>query len=207
MPSETAKNKDHSIEFLLKEYQQLHELSMASVSRSEQRVTFFLTISSGAIGVLLILLQTNSVSFEIASNMALSLLLILLAFGFTTLNRVIYGATERRVNRKLSEHIQSQFSSRDTRIVSYLELRKKLYERPKYRFGFIFNILHRLRGTLTDLMILSNSLICAGIVLASLSRVGYKMDTVIQWTIFSLVISMLLFYRYYSLIKHRLPPT
>jgi hypothetical protein len=180
---------------------------MASVTRSEQRVNFFLTISSGAIGLLLILLQTNSVSLEVASNMTLSLLAILLAFGITTLNRVIYGATERRVNRKLSEHIQNHFASLDGQIDSYLELRRKLYERPKYRFGLVFSILHRLRGTLTDFMILSNSLICAGIALTILTKLGYHTEAVVIWTIVGGIISILLFYWYYSLIKHRLPPT
>lgn len=209
MQPEPSKEKSYSAEFMLKEYERLNELSMATISRSEQRVNFFLTVSSAVIGILLLLgpkRQNTSLSYETLLTIIEAVLVLLLAFGITTLNRVVSGSVQREVYQKLMSHIQRYFATHDSQVAAYLELQKKEREKPKHRFRLVSWILKRHKGRLTDFMVLSNSLICGGIVIAAFLAPGQSIKALTIWALVTVIGSLLFFYGYYEYIRKRLPP-
>jgi hypothetical protein len=207
MRPETSKERNWGAEFMLEEYKRLHELGMASINRSEQRVNFFITISSAIVGVLIVLSQTAILSTKVVLAVIVGALAVLLTFGVTTLNRVISGSVERRAYDKLSARIQDYFAISDPHVAAYLEFQEEALQGPRHRFRPISKILYKFRGTLTDFMVLSNSLICGGIALAILSFAGYPLGYTTFWTVMAIVISLIAFYGYRQCLVRKLPPS
>jgi hypothetical protein len=59
MNSEASQQNNYSSEFMLKEYERLHGLVLDEIRQSEQRVNFFVAISSAAGDAMILFLQTR----------------------------------------------------------------------------------------------------------------------------------------------------
>ena len=196
---------NHSAEFMLKEYERLHELRMSEVVQSEKRVNFFLTIASATGGAIIVVLEISTLAIETLSTIIQGILIILLLFGLTTLNRLNARDAQLRILRQLMAEIRDYFARQDPDIAAYLSKQRTLQEQ-KQRFAIVRIVLARLSGSLTDMMMLSNSLICGGIIFIRLSSMGYPIQSIVIWTIVTVVSSMILLYIYHRLIQNKLRP-
>jgi hypothetical protein len=86
---EDKKSKESS--FMLKEYERVYTQVLNDAEHAEKRVNFFLTITSAAVGVLVVLSQLSSVQPRILSVMTQEILIILLLYGVIIQNRLISG--------------------------------------------------------------------------------------------------------------------
>ena len=172
--------------------------------QSEQRVNFFLAVTSAAIGALALLSQPttpNPTFYSVASIILLTLLL----FGLTILNRLNSRTALVKAFRHTLADIQSQFASQDADIASYLERQKKLYETAKKQNGVTSFLTDSLCGGLADIMILANGLICGAIITVLLSSAEFNIIVVIIGAVGASAGAILLLYLYRSFIMDKLP--
>jgi hypothetical protein len=202
---EQRNQTNHSAEFMLKEYERLHELRMSEVARADQRVNFFLTIASAIGGVTIVVSQISTLPIETLSAIIQGTLIIVLLFGITILNRLNARDAQVNASRQLMAEIQDYFARGDPDIAVYLSKQRTLQEQTQ-KFAIATIIVARLGGSLTDLMIMSNSLLCGGIVLVRLLGMRYPIQAVVVWTIATVIISMMLLHVYSRLIRDKLRP-
>lgn len=199
-------SESRSEEFLLKEYERLYLLRMDEVKQAEQRVTFFLTIASAAIGLIVVLAQTASLSPDKILAITRVTLIVLLLFGLTILNRMNARIVQLRTFDKLMSEIRGYFRKLNPEIAIYTEKYDKVFQPPSYRFGITKHVLRRLRGTLNDLVILSNALICGGLAFIELYIQGYQSQSLVGLTIAVVIGALVLLYIYFYFFIKRLPP-
>jgi len=120
MKSEASSENEKSAEFMLKEYGPLYTLMAGESSQAEQRVNFFLTIASGAIGAVIVLSQISNINAATQG-----VLVVLLLFGLTTLNRLNVRVVHQRAYSRLLNEIQNYFAAGDPRIADYFNVRRK----------------------------------------------------------------------------------
>jgi uncharacterized membrane protein len=197
---------NQSAEFLLKEYERLNLLRMDEVKQSEQRVTFFLTIASAAIGLIVVLAQTSSFTTDKILVISRVALIILLLFGLNILNRMNARIVQLRTIDKLMAEIRAYFRKSHPEIAAYFQKYDKLFQSPIYRFNITTHVLRRLRGALIDLIVLSNSLICGGIAFIEFYSRGYRDNLIIVLTVATVIGATTLLYMYYYFFMKRLPP-
>ena len=206
MLPETPARNGCGNDFMLREYQRIYELSRVSLNNSEQRVNFFLTLSSAVVGILFFLMgRTNQLPPEKVVFAGISTLIVLLIYGVTTLNRIIWGSEQRLYYERLMREIRSYFAERDPSITPYLELQDSLAKRPADQSKIVAAILHVHRGRLTDFLIISNGLICGAITIIALSSAGWREVYAIALALVVIPAIMLLFYWYYGRIRKRMP--
>jgi hypothetical protein len=199
-------NSAKSAEFMLKEYERLSSLRMDEVKQSEQRVTFFLTIASAAVGLIVVLAQASSFTLGQVLVIARISLIVLLLFGLNILNRMNARIVQLRTFDLLMSEIRSYFRKSHPELGSYFEKHDRLYMPRNYRFGITTHITRRLRGTLIDLIVLCDALICGGIAFVEFYLRGYRGDLITGLTISVSIVSAILLYMYYYFFMKRLPP-
>jgi VIT1/CCC1 family predicted Fe2+/Mn2+ transporter len=206
MLPDTPTNDGCGDDFMLREYQRLYELSRVSLGNSEQRVTFFLTLSSAVAGILFFFMgRTSQLAPHRAVSAAVSALIVLLVYGMTTLNRIVWGSEQRLYYERLMKEIRRYFAQRDPRIAPYLELQDSLLNRPVGQSRLAAAVLQIHRGRLTDFLILSNGLICGATTVIVLSSAGWLQIHAIIVAIIVMLTTMLLFYWYYGRIRKNMP--
>lgn len=176
-------------EFFLLEYQRLSNLIVEENKEVEQRVTFFLTIVSAFIGVLLLFLELSTIDQHTLYTSVIVILTILLAIGFVTQNRLNMRAVQYKVYNKMMSEIQDYFAQQDTNIKKYIAYQRKLLTKPNYQFKFVSFFIERFRGSLSDLVTLINSFLIGGIFLASFMRASYPLKISLFWFACIIVIS------------------
>jgi hypothetical protein len=197
--------KGVSAEFMLAEYERISSLRSGEITSTEQRFNFFLTIATAAIGAIVVLSQVANLSFQVYSTVMQGLLSILLLFGLTNQNRQNVRSLQIRFYDQQIAKIQDYFAESDTEVVAYLDWQRGLMKRsqPKSRLAKVF--LARFRGSLTDLITLSNSALCGGIALVTLSANGNSPQTVTIWTLITFIVAMLILYTYNGFMRKVLP--
>jgi putative flippase GtrA len=191
----------HSAEFMLREFERLHELRIDTTRQIEERVSFFLTIISAAVGGLIVLSQVPIVPPETLSAVTQGILGVLLAYGMNVLNRVITRDIRLRAILHLSKEVQDYFGCRDPEISSYVSVEREAFTHRKSR-SRVVPILRRIfSGGLAQLVAFSNSLLCGGIVLTILSTRGYPFHFIVGWTTVTVLTSTILLYAYYFAIR------
>ncbi len=133
---ETILKDDHSAEFMLKEYDRFVQLFIEENRQTEQRVNFFLTIASGAVGVIILISQVSKLSGEILYVATLAVLVVLLLFGLSILNRTVTRIVQNRTYHEILVEVQKYFATRDPEVAAYLEF-KKSFAYPKDRSRII----------------------------------------------------------------------
>ena len=206
MLAETPIRNGPGNDFMLREYQRLYELSRVSLSNSEQRVNFFLTLSSAVVAILFFFMgKTNQIAPHKVIPATISSLIVLLIYGVTTLNRIIWGSEQRSYYERLMREIRGYFAQREPSITPYLELQDSLANRPAGQSRVVAAILHIHRGRLTDFLVISNSLICGAITIIVLSSASWRQVYVIMGAIIVIPAIALLFYWYYARIRKKMP--
>lgn len=206
MLAETPINNGPGNDFMLREYQRLYELSRVLLNNSEQRVNFFLTLSSAVVGILFFSMgKTSQIAPHRVIFATISSLIVLLIYGVTTLNRIIWGSEQRSYYERLMREIRGYFAQRDPSITPYLELQDSLANRPAGQSRVVAAILHIHRGRLTDFLVISNSLIFGAITIIVLSSAGWRQVYVIMGAIIVIPAIALLFYWYYARIRKKMP--
>lgn len=183
--------------FMLKEYDRLGRLRAREENQCEQRVSFFLTITSAAVGAAVLLVQTGNMYSKQALSATQGLLFVLLLFGLTISNRLNSRTSKQRAYVELMNEIQEYFVVQDSGLRRYLELQNELLHGPSPPQGVISLLLGRLRGTLTDFMALSNAVLCGGIVFTGLVRSRRPNQVAMGWAIAAGLVLVPLLYVYH----------
>lgn len=204
--SEDGNKKQVSAEFMLKEYERLYTVKMNEDAQAEQRVNFFLTVASAAVGIIILISQVSNIATEVLFAAVEGVLVVLLLFGLVIFSRLNVRPSQQRAYSKLLEEIQGYFARLDPEVTAYLEVQRGIFERPSSRFKILGIFLLGLRGSLTVLMILGNSLLCSGIVLTFLFSQGYALQAIVGWTTVTFVVSGAFLSAYHQFIRRRLPP-
>ena len=206
MDPESALESKATAELMIKEYELLHALVASESAYGEQRVNFFLTVASAAIGVMVVLSQVTTISGDIQYAASQGGLIVLLLFGLTTLNRHNARVVHTMAYSVLMEKIRGYFAERDPEVAEYFSARRKAFERPKSRLGIVSAIIGRFGGSLQELMILSNALLCGGIALVAMSHAGYSLGAVVGWTTATVAGAIMLLVGYHFIMRRVLYP-
>ena len=191
---------------MLKEYERIYAQVLNGTTHAEQRVNYFLTIASAAVGVLVVLSQISGIRPHILSSVAQGILVILLLYGLIIQNRLNMRDIQSKVNNQLLSKIQDYFGDSDPEIAAYLEYQRKLYKRSTPKPAFLSILINRFRGSLSDFIGLSNGLLCGGIVLVSLSSAGYDLPEIATWTMVTVFFSMTIIFVFIRVAKRFLSP-
>jgi hypothetical protein len=194
--------KERSVDFLLKEYETLQQLIAIEDQQCEKRVTFFLTLAGGSIGIFGYFVRQQPQSGVVQSYPAelyygsIALLTILLLFGVLTLNRLNARWIYRRMYTDRLMKINKYVVGDDEALGNLLATREK----PKK--GDLLR--DRIRGTLTEFMLFSNSLVVGGLVavISYHCQDGIVNCFVITWTLTAIAISFPLFLSYAEWMRH-----
>lgn len=197
---------DHSIEFLLKEYDRIHTLWMDEGHQAEQRVNFFLTIASAAIGALIIFPQLVNLSSTTLTLAAIGVLGILLLLGINVLNRLNLRTVQQRAFRKSLSEIHNYFASQDKEIGEYIERQKRIYFVPSHKNSFSRFIQNNFTGGLNDLMIVCNALIIGGLILILLTYFGFTPIFIFIGTLLTTILAERLLHIYINFVVTKLRP-
>lgn len=206
MKNQTDYKKEYTFEFLFKEYDRIHSLWMDENHQVEQRVNFFLTIASASVGGLIVISQITALPVSSIGVAAEGILILLLLFGVTVLNRLNLRTVQVRALRQSMQEIQKYFATHDTEISSYLENQKKYYFVPDYKNIFFRHIQNSFTGGLNDLMIISNALICGGITLVALISNGFDIKSIAVWTAITILGTERIWRIYSNFVVRKLRP-
>lgn len=187
--------------FMLKEYERIFNMMRDEGIQSEQRVTFFLSILSAALAVLGIIAQFSKLPAKSMFYISEGILLVLLLYALTILNRLNARDVQNNTYRKMLAEIQEYFSKQDPSIKAYFASQKRIFQLKRYKSKLVKYIAGRLRGTLGDLMILSTSLIITGMVLAALLFLFFPVYLIILWSCIAFFISLIVLNVIYDAIQ------
>lgn len=189
-----------SVEFMLKEYDRLQQMRIDTVRQAEQRVSFFLTIASAAIGGLIVLSQITTVSGRDLILATQSILSILLIYGINILNRLAGRQVRLNTIYSLLRGVQDYFARHDSEIAEYLDLERKAFA-PLKRMSTAFSRFPLHRGGLVELIIFSNSFLCVGLVLTFVSSNFYQSSLLALWILIMMVVLVVALYLYFGIMK------
>jgi hypothetical protein len=182
--------------FMLEEYIQLNEERRTATDHAETRVNFFFAICSAAVGAIVVLGQTSSVPTINWERITIVVLAILLLYGLSLLNRITYrDIRHQRIDLLLME-VQNHFSEQNQKIETYLQKKRTPLLLGKTKS--VRQIGGFLGGGLISIVILTNSLICGGMVFTVLLVNGASSIMLLSWSIFAIVVSAILFQSYYG---------
>lgn len=190
-----------SNEFMLEEYRQLYEERRSATVFVEQRVNFFFSIVSAFAGALVVLTQISTISPNSVYNLTQLGLIILLLYGLYIFHRVVSRDIRHRTILLLLREIMEYFSSQDVKVAKFAETREKIYSGRKHKSKLLSIVLKRIRGGLIDLIILSDSLICGGIIYSWQIHLTNNFTFAIIWAGVTLVSGLLFLYSYYQLLQ------
>ncbi len=206
------KNKNdnkESFDFMMMEYKLIYDLIIEENNISERRVNLFLSISSLSIGGVIVLGQTTQIPSETIYLATQGVLVTLLLFGLTIFNRVNARVVQLNIYEKMLSKIQSYFSEQDLLIGQYMNYRHELLQRKKGRNKIInttFSLLSRLRGSLTEFMLLCNSLLLGGIGMTASFQFHLPFSSVMVVTIATIIFSFLVLSAFYFFIRRYISP-
>lgn len=209
MESDFTKERTAGKEFMLKEYERIHSLVLDEIRQSEQRVNFFITIASAIGGILVIFSQVSTLPAYIKLTVVEGVLVVLLMYGLITLNRLTSRIIQLRTFRKLQNEIRRYFANRDSEVAAYLEFHDEILKDPELfpkKNKMNLTIARWLRGTLQDLMILTNGVICGGIALAALLNTRLSIPEIIGWTVVTVIGAAIFLLKYHYYMRTKLPP-
>lgn len=166
MAARTKKmNKSHGDDFMLKEYDWIHDLWMDENSQCEQRVSFFLIVATGAASALIYIFQSSTSPKENWYLASIGVLFVLFLFGITFLNRINARNVQVSMFTATLKDIQDYFAESDPAITTFLVKQRERYRGSKRRSHFASFMNQILGGSLMHVMVLSNGLICGGMVM------------------------------------------
>ena len=206
MSGEPGNQNQCSMEFMLSEYERLNNLILDELRQSEQRVTFFITIASAIGGALVIFAQSKAILLNEKIVAVEGVLTILLIYGLITLNRMTSRIVQLLTFKKLQGAIQQYFASLDSRVTAYLELRKSLSSQSSYSSKFGWQANRLLRGTLHDLVIFTDSIICGSLLLTALIGAGVSLGLKVSLTVTVTIVAWALLRTYHYYMRGKLPP-
>lgn len=208
MESQTEGFNSTEVEFMLKEYERLSSLKVSEQQQAEQRINFFISIATASVGAVLLLFQISNLVQETRLAIIGSILMVQLLFGMTLLNRLATRTKQIKIYNRLLGEIRSYFAEHCPQVSAYL----KVYSNPlnsyppTYRFRFLAHLIDRLRGSFTDFMLLTNSLLVGGIFLVILLSLQLNLILVLCATAAVVLISLVLFDFYYEFLKKIISP-
>lgn len=207
MHSETSRQNTHSSEFMLKEYERLHGLVLDEIRQSEQRVSFFVAISSAVGGAMILFLQTQSLPLITRLAGIEVVLVILLIYGLITLSRLSDRNVQLRFLWRLQNSIQHYFAKNDPEISEYLKLKEELSAPyiPNSKIEKLF--FAYMRGSIHTLVTFTNSVICGGIIFTALIMFNATYSVTVFITIIVVTISAFLFRGYHYKMRSLFRPT
>jgi hypothetical protein len=203
--AEMRNPKEKSAEFMLAEYERLSSLRQSEITQTEQRFNFFLTVATTATGGIVVLSQVADFSPQAFSAAMQVLLSMLLLFGLTNQNRQIARTLQIDFYNEQITKIQDYFAKSDSDVIAFLDWRRDLLKRSQPKLLVTKIILARFRGSLIDLVTLSNSTLCAGLAFAILSTYGGSAESVGTLTIVTFIVATIILNAYNSLIRKALP--
>jgi hypothetical protein len=206
MGLDTNKANNTEVQFLLKEYDRLSVLSVAETKQAEQRVNYFLSIATATVGSLVILFQISSVPIAIKFAITEGVLTVQLLFGIVTLNRLASRTLSLKIYGELLNEIRTYFAKRSSEITIYTQTYDDLLKSSNSRLGIKYIFFKRLRGSLTDFMMLANSLIAGGIGFVTLMISKVNMDLIISIMVAIVLFALMLFATYYEILRRIIDP-
>jgi hypothetical protein len=174
MKPQLSSVSDPAPEFMLSEYEQLHMLKMAEDKQAEQRVSIFLAITSAAVGAIAILSQIASMPTDLMVVVSQLALIALFLLGLLMINRLATGDLQLMAYHKLFLQIQDYFAKHDGEVATYIALKRKLLMPPRRKSAASLTISRGLRGSISILMILSDSFVGGALVMVTLLGAGMR---------------------------------
>lgn len=205
MKSAVAEGNKHSVEFMLSEYERIQSLIFDEIRQCEQRVSFFMTITSAVGGVILLFSQVSTLATDVIVMVSEGVLVTLFIYGMITQNRVSQRNVNLTMYRRLQEDIQMYFARNDPEVGAYVRSLRGAYS-VEHRSKLQVKFLKWFRGTLQDLMILTNSLLCAGIISVALLTTNLPLQAVAGCTVVTAIGAVMLIRRYHYYMRSKLPP-
>jgi hypothetical protein len=206
MIAHATDSTDASTEFMLKEYERLSQMKTEDDRQAEQRVSYFLALTTAGIATIAILLEVSGLPTGILITVAQVALIALFLYGVVIINRIAARSVMHEGLFRLQAKIREYFGHNNAEITAYIDLHRELLARPAPSSKMSLALRRWLRGSLTSLMILSNSIVCGAFVLVTLFAENYPPYAVIIWTISALVLSAVLLGVYYFLIRGFIVP-
>lgn len=197
---------EYTIELMLKEYDRINELWIDENHQVEQRVNFFITLLSAGIGVLVVIPQVTKSSMNDIATPSLGVLIVLLLFGITVLNRLSLRTVQVRAFRQSMNEIIGFFTKFDVELAEYITRQRAIYDVPDRRNLFFRFIQNSFTGGLSDLVIVSNAVICGGITLIALSVTGYGTILITIAAMITVMITERIFRSYSKFLTDKLRP-
>ncbi len=197
---------EYTIELMLKEYDRINELWIDENHQVEQRVNFFITLLSTGIGVLVVIPQVTKSSINDIAIPSLGVLMVLLLFGITVLNRLSLRTVQVRAFRQSMNEIIGFFIKFDVELAEYISRQRAIYSVPDQQNFFFRFIQSSFTGGLNDLIIVSNAVICGGITLIALSVAGYETIQIAFAAMIALAITERIFRSYNRFLTNKLRP-
>ncbi len=161
--------------------------------RCEQRVQFFITVSTSATAALIALHSLVSLKANDSTAITTLVLAVLLLYGFSTLNRINSAKINMRKHRKRQDIINKFLIESWPAFKNFSAETKKIDEEEIKNSG-----LYRrsVRGSAAEFMYLSNSMIFSGLATTNLVEEPKFTSTTIAVATISFAISFYGFYRY-----------
>jgi hypothetical protein len=202
-------DKNETFDFMMMEYKLIYDLIMEENQITERRVNLFLSISSISIGGVIVLGQTTQIPSETIYLATQGVLITLLLFGLTIFNRVNARVVQLNIYEKMLSEIQSYFSEQDLVLGRYMKYRHGLLQRKRSKhiiINLVTRLLARLRGSLTEFMLLCNSLLLGGIGMTASFQFHLPLSSAITVTIVTIVLSFLILSAFYFYVRHYISP-
>ncbi len=161
--------------------------------RCEQRVQFFITVSTSATAALIALHSLVSLGASDSRNITTLVLFVLLLYGFSTLNRINAAKINMLKHRKRQEIVNTFLIESWPAFKNFRAETVKIDEEEKRNSG-----LYRrsVRGSAAEFMYLSNSMIFSGLATTILVYKPNFTFTTIAVSFFYFAISLCVFYLY-----------
>ncbi len=164
MKKKKKPRKSSSSEFMLKEYERIHQLWIDENLQAERRVNFFLTIGSGTIGAVIVIFEFGDLQLLTYQAAIFGVLMVLLLFGITVLNRLNSRTVMIRALRNSIHEVQEYFANKDPEISDYLDRQRKVFYFPDSGRFVIRFFQKSFSGGRNDLMIYCIAFISVGII-------------------------------------------
>jgi hypothetical protein len=167
----------------------------------EQRITFFLTIGTVAIGAVKLLEKTEKLSPDQFFWGMLGVLGSLLVFGLHTMNRMNWRALEISIWRNQLGNALRCLSGKDSIMKVHLDIRKRFDVRVQTSA-----ILGKVKGGPGEFMYITNGLILAGIALIVGERLGCEPNQILVLCVDTFLVAALSLWLFCTCLRERFTP-
>jgi len=193
-------------EFLLIEYQRLQQLHFTEKKDSEQRINFFIAITTGAIGGVILLFQRNKSEINYIIFLTEVVLLLLTMIGLNTLGRVAIATIQSLKIMELRKVIKTILANDSRATKKYIDAQNDIIN---FTHEKSYSSLLQNSTTSSFLVITINTFLIGGLIFIPFVYYGqnlYCNNLLIAILIMlpTLLLIRIMLFKYYKILKRKL---